>query len=78
MARTLNLTGLVNGGIYTLWIKQDSTGGEGLTLGTGCTWKVAGGGSGAITPSVGANAVDVLYFTYDGSSCLLNFIKNFN
>lgn len=77
-SRTLNLTGLVNGGIYTLWIKQDSTGGEGLTLGTGCTWKVAGGGSGAITPSVGANAVDVLYFTYDGSSCLLNFIKNFN
>jgi len=77
-SRTLNLTGLVNGGIYTLWIKQDGTGGEGLTLGTGCTWKVSGGGAGAITPSVGANAVDVLYFSYDGTNCWANFVKNYN
>jgi len=77
-SRTLNLTNLVNGGIYTLWIKQDGTGGEGLTLGTGCTWKVSGGGSGAITPSIGANAVDLLYFSFDGTNCWANFIKNYD
>ncbi len=76
-ARTLNLTGLVNGGIYTLWLKQDSTGGEGLTLGTGCTWKVAAGGGGAITPSTGASNVDVLYFSYDGTNCYASFLKNY-
>jgi len=77
-SRTLNLTGLVSGGSYVLKIIQDGTGGEGLTLGTGCTWKVSGGGSGAITPSTSANAIDVLAFTYDGTSCLANFNKNFN
>jgi hypothetical protein len=77
-SRTLNLTGLVNGGSYVLKITQDATGGEGLTLGTGCTWKVSGGGSGAITPSTGAGAVDVLAFTYDGTNCLLNFVKTFS
>lgn len=77
-SRTLNLTGLVNGGTYTMWIKQDGTGGEGLTLGTGCTWKVGGGGAGAITPSVGANVVDILAFVYDGTNCYANFRNNFN
>ncbi len=76
-ARTLNLTGLVNGGLYTLWLKQDSTGGEGLTLGTGCTWKVAAGGGGAITPSTGASNIDVLYFSYDGTNCYASFLKNY-
>ncbi len=76
-ARTLNLTGLVNGGIYTLKLKQDSTGGEGLTLGTGCTWLVYGGGGGAITPSTGANNVDILTWSYDGTNCLVTaFQKN--
>lgn len=77
-SRTLNVTGLINGGSYVLKIIQDGTGGEGLTLGTGCTWKVSGGGSGAVTPSTGANAIDVLAFTYDGATCLANFNKNFN
>jgi len=79
-SRTLNLTGLVNGGFYTAKIIQDSTGGEGLTLGTGCTWKVSGGGGGAVTPSAGANAIDVLSFTYDSgaTACYANFNKNFN
>lgn len=77
-SRALNITGPVNGGSYVLWIKQDGTGGEGLTLGTGCTWKVNGGGAGAITPSVAANAIDVLAFTYDGTNCYANFAKNFN
>jgi len=77
-SRTLNLTGMVNGGSYVLKIIQDGTGGEGLTLGTGCTWKVSGGGSGAITPSTSASAIDVLAFTYDGTNCYANFNKNFN
>lgn len=77
-SRTLNITNPVNGGSYVIWLKQDGTGGEGLTLGSGCTWKVSGGGSGAITPSTGANAIDVLAFTYDGTNCYANFNKNFN
>ncbi len=79
-SRTLNLTGLVSGGSYVLRLKQDATGGEGLTLGSGCTWLVAAGGAGTITPSIGANAVDVLAFTYDSSttSCYANFSRNFN
>ena len=79
-SRTLNLTGLVDGGSYVLTITQDSTGGEGLTLGSGCTWKVGGGGGGAITPSTAANAVDILAFTYKAANttCYANFNKNFN
>jgi hypothetical protein len=77
-SRTLALTGLVNGGSYILEIQQDSTGGEGLTLGSGCTWKVSNGGGAAVTPSTGASAVDVLAFTYDGTNCLANFATNFN
>lgn len=77
-SRTLNITNPTNGGSYVLWIKQDGTGGEGLTLGTGCTWKVSGGGAGAVTPSTGASAIDVLAFTYDGTNCYANFNKTFN
>lgn len=77
-SRTLNLTGLVNGGTYVLWLKQDGTGGEGLTLGSGCTWKVANGGGGAVTLSTGAAAIDTLAFIYDGGNCLAFFNKNFN
>lgn len=77
-SRTLNLTGMENGGSYVLLIKQDSTGGEGLTLGSGCTWKVGGGGTGAITPSTAANAIDILAWTYDGTNCYLNFRTNFD
>lgn len=79
-SRTLNVSGLVDGGSYELEITQDGTGGEGLTLGTGCTWKVIGGGSGAITPSTGANAIDILAFSYNAASttCLATFGKNYN
>lgn len=76
-SRTLNITGLLNGGDYVLEITQDATGGEGLTLGTGCTWKVSVPGSGysgsTITPQTGANAIDVLAFKYDGTNCLATF-----
>jgi hypothetical protein len=77
-SRTLNITNPVNGGSYVLWIKQDGTGGEGLTLGTGCTWKVQNGGAGAVTPSTAASAIDVLAFTYDGTNCYATFSKNFS
>jgi hypothetical protein len=76
-SRTLNLTGLANGGSYVLKLQQDSTGGEGLTLGTGCTWKVSVSGSGfsgtTVTPVSTANGIDVLAFTYDGANCLATF-----
>jgi hypothetical protein len=77
-SRTLNLTGMVNGGSYVLKLTQDSTGGEGLTLGTGCTWLIAQGtsigyASGTITPTTSANGVNVLAWTYDGTNCLANF-----
>jgi hypothetical protein len=77
-SRTLNVTGLVNGGSYVLKLTQGASGSEGLTLGTGCTWKVSGGGAGAITPSTAASAIDVLTFMYDGTNCLANFNKNFS
>ncbi len=68
----------MSGGNYVLEIVQDGTGSRTLALGTGCTWKVSGGGGGAITPSTAAGAIDVLAWTYDGTNCLANFNKNFN
>jgi len=76
--RTLNITNPVTGGSYVLKIVQDATGSRTLTLGTGCTWKIGGGGSGVITPTTTANAIDILAFTYDGTNCYGNFAKNFN
>lgn len=76
--RTLVVQNLLNGGEYNLKVIQDATGNRGLTLGSGCTWKVSGGGAGAITPSTAANAVDLLNFTYDGTNCNAIFTKNFN
>lgn len=79
---TFSPTGLLKWGSYTVEIKQDSTGGgTTFTLGTGGTcsaWKIGGGGSGAITLSTSANAIDILAFTYDGSACIANFRTNFN
>lgn len=77
-ACTLNLTGPINGGNYVLEVIQGAGGSHTLALGTGCTWKVSGGGAGAITPTTTAAAIDVLAFTYDGTNCYANFNKNFN
>lgn len=77
-SRTLNITNPLNGATYDMKVVQDATGGEGLTLGTGCHWEVSGGGGGTVTPSTGANAVDLLVFTYDGTNCLATYTKNFN
>lgn len=76
--RALNVSNLVQGGYYRLLIKQDSTGGAAMTLGTGCTWKVANGGAGAITLTSAANAIDILIFTYDGTNCYAALNSNFN
>ncbi len=76
--RTLNITGPVVGGNYVLKLKQDGTGGEGLILGTGCTWLVANGGAGAVTLTATTGALDVLTFTYDGTNCLAVFAANLN
>lgn len=76
--RTLNITNPVIGGNYVLRVTQDGTGSRTLTLGSGCTWKIIGGGSGAITLSTAAASVDVLAFTYDGTNCLASLGKNYN
>jgi hypothetical protein len=77
-SRTLNLTGLVAGGDYKLELTQDATGGEGLILGTGCVWKVASAGAGAVTLTNAASAIDLLSFTYDGANCLTTFSAHLN
>ncbi len=77
-SRTLNLTGLVAGGNYQLELFQDGTGGEGLILGTGCTWKMANGGAGGVTLTNAVNALDLLTFTYDGSRCIGTLLANAN
>ena len=79
-SRTLNITKKIQliGGNYVLKLIQDATGGEGLTLGTGCTWKVVNGGAGAVTLTNAANALDVLTFVYDGTNCLTTLLANLN
>ncbi|MGD0366620.1 MAG: DNRLRE domain-containing protein [Acidobacteriaceae bacterium] len=77
---TFTPTGLVKWGQYVVLINQDATGGGvTFTLGTGgsCTsWKVTGGGSGAVTLSTAANAQDELVFTYDGTYCRATLLQN--
>lgn len=79
---TFQPNNLVNGGYYTVEIKQDATGGgTTFTLGTtgSCSaWNVLTGSGGAttITLSTGASLTDVLTFLYDGSKCVANFRNN--
>jgi hypothetical protein len=75
-SRTLNITNPVIGGNYVLKLIQNGVGGEGLILGTGCTWKVANGGSGAVSLTNAPNAIDVIAFMYDGAACLATFLPN--
>ncbi len=64
--RTLSITGALTGCEGILLVKQDATGTRTLTLPAGS--KVQGGGAGAITLTTTANAVDLLYWTYDGTN----------
>jgi hypothetical protein len=78
--RTLNVSNLVSGGVYTLRVTQDGTGSRTLTPGTGCTWKVSGGGAGAFSLSTTASRVDMISFVYDSgtTTCYVNIAQNFN
>jgi hypothetical protein len=78
--RTLNLSNLYNGGSYVLEIIQGGAGSHTLALGTGCTWTVSGGGSGAISLTGTPGAVDILAFVYNGNSniCRATVTHNFN
>jgi hypothetical protein len=75
--RALAFSGLTNGMSGTLVIKQDGVGGRTLTLPAQCTNKVSGGGNGAVVLSTGANAVDIITFTYDGTNCYWTYGYNY-
>jgi hypothetical protein len=69
--RAISLTGIVSGCSGTLIIKQDSTGGAAMTLGTNSgayVNKVINGGAGAILITAAANAIDIWAWTYDGTN----------
>ncbi len=76
--RALNISNPVNGGFYTLEIRQDSTGGALMTLGSGCGWTVVNQGAGAIVLSAAANAVDTLAFYYNGTQCRAILNNSYN
>jgi hypothetical protein len=71
--RVLNITGLVSGASFTLILWPDAGAGEGLVLGSGCTWYL-GTAQGYVpstslrltAPSGGANILSALY---DGANC---------
>jgi hypothetical protein len=69
---TLNLSNVRNGEYGTIIVRQDGVGGRTITLGTingsGGTHRVANGGGGSIILTSNASAIDVLTFTYNGST----------
>jgi len=74
--RVLNVTGLANGASFTVVLKQDTTGGAALTLGSGCTWYLGGnsGFTASTTPALTSTAsgVNILSAIYDGTNCYAN------
>lgn len=74
--RTLAISGAAAGDYGTLRVVQDATGGRTLTL-PGAS-KVVNGGTGAITLSSAANAIDLLNFYYDGTNYYWSYGVNFN
>jgi len=73
---TVNISGLTSGAYFNLELTQDSTGGNTLTLGTGCTWLQGGnaGFTGVTTPALtaAASGTNMLAAFYDGTNCLYN------
>jgi len=69
---SLNLTNVRNGDYGTIILTQDGVGSRTLTLGTvngsATTHRVANGGGGSVTLTSNANAVDILTFTYNGTT----------
>lgn len=73
--RTLAISNAVSGDYGKLNITQDATGSRTITLPAGS--KVIGGGSGAVTLTTTAAAIDVLTFFYDGTNYFWNIGKNY-
>lgn len=69
---TLNLSNVRNGDYGTLIVSQDAVGSRTITFGTvngaGTTHRVANGGAGSPTLTSNINAIDILTFTYNGST----------
>jgi hypothetical protein len=69
---TLNLTNVRNGDYGTIILTQDGVGGRTISLGTingtSGTHRVVNGGGGMVILTSNANAIDILTFTYNGSS----------
>lgn len=74
--RNLAMSGWVNGQTGVLIVKQDATGSR--TLALPASSKVINGGSGAITLTTAANAIDILTVVYDGTNYFWTHGKNFN
>lgn len=72
--RTLaNPSNMVDGGTYQLRVKQDATGGRTLAYGSAYDWGV----DGPPTLSTGANKIDILTFTSDGTKMYGAYKKGF-
>jgi hypothetical protein len=69
---TLNLSNVRNGDYGTIILTQDGTGGRTLTFGTvngsATTHRVVNGGGGSPVLTSNGNAIDILTFTYNGST----------
>jgi hypothetical protein len=69
---TLNLSNVRNGDYGTIILTQDGTGGRTLTFGTvngsATTHRVVNGGGGSPVLTSNASAIDILTFTYNGST----------
>lgn len=69
---TLNLTNVRNGDYGTIIVTQDAVGSRTITFGTvngaGTTHRVTNGGFGSPILTSNANAIDILTFTYNGST----------
>ena len=78
---TLDLINVRNGDYGTIIVKQDGTGGFGLTLnnvnGSTGSHKVVNGGGGLVTLSSGPNNIDILSFVYDGTNMYWNIGLNY-
>lgn len=73
---TLNLSNVRNGDYGTIILTQDSGGNRTITLGTvngaSATHKVVNGGTGLVSLTATANAIDILSFVYDGTNVYWN------
>jgi hypothetical protein len=74
--RTLAVTNARSGATFNLYVTQDATGSRTLTLPAG--WKVAGGGSGAVSLTTTANAVDLIRGRLVGTVWRVEKVLNFN